>query len=110
MFGNSNMNDAESTPLKASTPKEFGEIFRAECEALGMTQQAVAREAQCRRHHWRSGGWQKRGVDDGFYGAQRGQQILGDQEQPPRAGGCGQVLRGGQRCLMLCKVRSLRGQ
>jgi DNA-binding XRE family transcriptional regulator len=49
MFDNTNMNDAESMPLKASTPKEFGEMFRAEREALGMTQQAVARAAQCRR-------------------------------------------------------------
>lgn len=39
----------KSILTKASTPKEFGELFRAEREALGMTQQDVARAVGCRR-------------------------------------------------------------
>lgn len=38
-----------STLTKATTPKEFGEMFRFEREALGMTQQAVAKSVGCRR-------------------------------------------------------------
>jgi DNA-binding XRE family transcriptional regulator len=49
MFDNANMPNVPHAPSKASTPKEFGEMFRAEREALGMTQQAVARAVQCRR-------------------------------------------------------------
>ena len=39
----------KSILTKASTPKEFGELFRAEREALGMTQQDVARVVGWRR-------------------------------------------------------------
>ena len=39
----------KSILTKASTPKEFGDMFRAEREALGMTQQDVARAVGCRR-------------------------------------------------------------
>ena len=49
MFDNSYIMSKQSIPTKASTPKEFGEMYRAEREALGMTQQDVARAVGCRR-------------------------------------------------------------
>jgi DNA-binding XRE family transcriptional regulator len=49
MSDNAYIMSLESIPSKASTPKEFGEIFRAEREALGMTQQDVASAVKCRR-------------------------------------------------------------
>ena len=49
MFDNANMASQNSILNKASTPKEFGDMFRAEREALGMTQQDVARAVGCRR-------------------------------------------------------------
>jgi DNA-binding XRE family transcriptional regulator len=49
MFDNAYIVNNESTLTKASTPKEFGELFRAEREALGMTQLDVARAVGCRR-------------------------------------------------------------
>ena len=49
MYDNINIMSTVSTPSKAVTPKEFGEIFRLERQALGMTQQDVAASVGCRR-------------------------------------------------------------
>jgi DNA-binding XRE family transcriptional regulator len=49
MFDNSNIMNEKTILTKASTPKEFGEMFRTERQALGMTQQDVARAVGCRR-------------------------------------------------------------
>lgn len=49
MCDNSHMNDYKVLPTNAKTPREFGEMFRAEREALGMTQQQVASSVKCRR-------------------------------------------------------------
>jgi DNA-binding XRE family transcriptional regulator len=49
MCDNSNIMSEKPILTKVSTPKEFGEMFRAEREALGMTQQDVARVVGCRR-------------------------------------------------------------
>jgi DNA-binding XRE family transcriptional regulator len=49
MFDNTNIMNEKTILSKASTPKEFGEMFRAERQALGMTQQDVARAVGCRR-------------------------------------------------------------
>ena len=49
MYDNTNMSRLNMPPLNARTPNEFGAMFRAEREALGMTQQQVASLVQCRR-------------------------------------------------------------
>ena len=49
MFDNTNMFSQEFQPSKASTPAEFGQLFRAEREARGLTQADVAASAGVRR-------------------------------------------------------------
>lgn len=43
------MSNQKIIHTNARTPREFGEMFRAEREALGMTQQQVADSVKCRR-------------------------------------------------------------
>lgn len=43
------MTDGKALSTNARTPREFGEMFRAEREAVGMTQQQVASSVKCRR-------------------------------------------------------------
>ena len=49
MFDNSNMSNTNAVSAKASTPREFGQQFRAEREARGMTQQDLATAINRRR-------------------------------------------------------------